>query len=196
MPDVIPVAMIPDPPLLPNKISDDQIVAWLVKAYNGAKQSRYPSSVYVKCISMHYNSLHACGCKLREYHIAPAAWAAFSIDLWKKAPNKRQAIAPITWVFNATMVLSRIELYEIDRLNYRGGQIVENEHSREIKRRELLMQRDLLNADSKGELAIDIKSRYFPGGLYEQLFKAAKRQAEIDQARLDEQAQRGDWMGW
>lgn len=199
-PTVCPPAMIPGPPLLPDEIDDLDAADWLAKAFRGAVASRYKK----RCWSLgsrdklkkskHLKLLVEAAGLLREYGVPPAAWAAFSVDQWRRNEMGKGQPRP-NWVFS----IKRIEDQHGwgRREGYAAKRAVYSKPAQDLMRRYKCMRVALAQsgAQTRVEVAVVVE-QWFPNGLYEQLQEKARARAVEDQLLINQRAARGEWMGW
>ena len=199
-PTVCPPALVPPPLELPDDVQGLDAAWWLAKAFRGAVESRYKKRCWVlpsvvKLEKSKYLKLLVEAAELlRDYMAPPAAWASFSVDLWRKHEiGKGQP--RLNWVYS----LKRIE--EQHSWGRREGYI--SRRAIYPKAAQVLMVRyrcmRVALADVGAQTRQEVQSvveQWFPDGLYERLGRAARERAADDQRRINAAAARGDWMGW
>lgn len=201
---IMPLAVIPNPPLLDKELDDVSLAVNLVTVYNGLIKSRFKKDSWILrkrsqlLKSKYYSSLVRCARMLMEEEIPPAAWASFSIDFWNDSKQKgkpKPKNPPISWIFNSERVESQCDWFWDAAPNYMGGRIISNDAAKELSKRYFQMQRSLMHAQVKEcGTTQEIVNKYFPGGLYAGLLLAAKERAQDDQARMNKMLQRGEWL--
>lgn len=191
----VPCASTPHPPRLQQDASDRELVDALLRAYRGCVSERYRTKCGVlfrglKPGDKQYASILACARALREQDMAPAAWAAFSIDQWRQYGQNPKP-PPITWVMASSRVEKHHGWFHAEESGYGGGRLVFGARHRELVQRYTDCQFWL--AQNPGKLQ-HLLEHYFPGDLYERLVVDAKKEAVEIQLELNHKASRGDFL--
>lgn len=198
-PTVMPPAVVPRPPKLPEDLSDLDVAQWLAKSYRGAVEARYGERCYVLARrgelakSRFMKVLVDGGRTLSDYDIAPAAWAAFSVEVWKRHESSKKP-PPINWMFAPNRIEERREWFEEEEGAYNGGRVVYGEAAQDLMRRYVQMLGTLTWAKKTEVEVKKVVERFFPDGLYDRLLAVAREQARDDQRLLDEAVVRGEWV--
>jgi hypothetical protein len=134
--------------------------------------------------SRYYFDLAECADALYAHDVAPAAWCAFSFDVWKThvATGKQaKKPPPVTWVLSGARADERLNWFLAELPRYSGGQVwVGAAHHALI--RDWNRMREALLAN-RGEMwltlhVMQIVGRYFRGDAYKERVGLAKREAE------------------
>ncbi len=194
----IGVPKIPPPPSLSSDLSDEASVKKLAEAYRGAFESRYNKRSYVMTRgsvkrSKFYKSLVASAHFMRENDIAPASWAAFSLDSWISFSEKNEGAKtkppPVNWVFSMKRLEERLGWFDREASSYGGGRLLFTR-----KHKDILRRYDGLKRAAQRELITEaLIEKWFPGG-WEKHYDMAKKEAAADQARLRDIVRRGDFV--
>jgi hypothetical protein len=200
----VPPAYVPNPPQLDATKPEREQVEVLLRAYRGAVESRYKGRCWVLArgeltASKLYPGLVATARVLIENEIAPAAWAAFSVDVWQRHGDERLAKKPppLRWVYSARRVEEKHGWFRSEESSYGGGRVVWSEAHHELRRRYDSMLADLRRAQSPSSQDVaKIVSTYFGerAELYAQLVSEATKASQETQARLRYLAQKGEWI--
>lgn len=195
---LITVPKIPPPPCLSNSLNDEQCVKKLGEAYRGAYESRYGKRCYVMTRgsvkrSKFYKALVAAANFMRDNDIAPASWAAFSLDCWisfgEKNEGSNKKPPPVNWVFSMKRLEERSGWFDREASSYGGGRLLFTAKHKDLLRR----YEELRRAAHKELLTEELIERFFPGG-WERHYDAAKKEAAKDTARLLAMVKRGEFV--
>jgi hypothetical protein len=196
------VARVPHPPLLDPDAHPDELALSLARAYRGAIEKRTGK----RCFQLtgteprtwkSFATLVAGGRVLAEHEIAPAAWCAWSCDVWGKygdkgvKPGKARSAPPVAWVFGVKRIEERRGWFRSEEGSYEGGRIVHGPKQKELMWRYARMHHAL------GERGVDVRAvvdDFFPGELYAELLAAAKGEAAEYRALLTRQAREGAFL--
>jgi hypothetical protein len=193
-------AIVPKPPQLPDGLEDVEAARWLLNAYRGAMERRYgqPCGVLLKRgqleKSQHLPALVEAAGKLRELGAAPAAWAAWSVDVWEEYGDGNGK-PPLKWVFGTKRMEERAGWFEAEASDYSKRRAVMNEVKRHLLERYQGMRAQIVaeGAQTEGEVK-PIVERWFPGDAYLQLVEGARKRALEDQERINAAVARGEWV--
>lgn len=196
--DLLEPAVVPSPPKLN---SDDPDGSWcmaLVRAYRGAVQSRYKvrSGAFRQnniATSKYAKGLVEAAKKLLEHDIPPAAWAAFSLDVWRKYGEGKGSEKPpaLQWVFAAKRIEERRGWYKAESSSYTGGRVLFGKSAKELFERYQQMRVGLLCT----ELPVaQVVAQHFPDGLYDRLLRRAREEAQAERTRLKAALAQGEWL--
>lgn len=184
--------MIPAPPRLDLAIGDDAILERLAKAYRSAVENRTGKRCSAfrdrGSILRHpkRGALLASARLLVEWEIAPAAWAAFACDVWRRFDNPGPP--PIGFVFSVGLVQRQKEWFGTRQVDYMGGQVLMGPKVRALSERFELMR---LEAMSSAEPTKRVFARWFPSGLYERMLAEAQEEATLSRASIRQAIQEG-----
>jgi hypothetical protein len=202
-------AILPSPPTLDAEASPLERTQVLARAFRAGVESRFgegaaftaPRPGEVRA-SKHYATLLAGAEALIAAEIAPAAWVAFSCDLWKRyaverATEKKGSKAAtrrgpsVAWVFNPKRIAERAGWFRAEETTYSGGLAVFGPKHKALLQRHAEMRAALHRA---AEPAADIIHRYFPPGAFDRAVAAARRENAEIQQRLRDGVQTGEWF--
>jgi hypothetical protein len=206
-PDIVPPAIIPKPPKLPNDLDDDEAVEWIMRAYRGACEYRWrsPCKVFLRWGSIRrskfYKPLLAMVKEFRERDISPGGWIAFSIDEWRgfgkdKDAKGKPVFPPIPWLFSTKRLeeqeqwfLSDEHLYQSDTQQYGviGKQFLQIVGQ---------MQAMLISRLYDGRTEQEVFDRCFPNGSYDKLVEKVKEESAALQELIDARLRSGEWLSW
>jgi len=189
---------IPPPPCLSADLSDEGCVKKLGGAYRGAFESRYGKRSYVMTRGSvkkgkFYKSLVTSANFMRDNEIAPASWAAFSLDCWISFGEKNEGAnkkpPPVNWVFSMKRLEERAGWFDREASSYGGGRLLFTRSHKDLLRRY-----DGLRRAAHRELLTEaLIEQWFPGG-WEKHYDMAKKEAAADQARLRDMVRRGEFV--
>lgn len=220
--DVIPVARVPHPPLITEEMSKTKALRVTARGYRAALEREYgPSRILVEATykdpkavleSKHAHDLVLALPVLIKYQIAPAAWTAFSIYVWKtyvmkgegalhQIPSKirrpRRGTPPAPkWVFSLKRLEERTEWFSWHESFCRGGQLCLAKPHRELMERHRRLRATLFASyDDLTDAAVrELVATYLPHATFERLKREAQAFAEFEQDRLDQAALDGEWL--
>lgn len=138
-----------------------------------------------------------------EQEIAPAAWLAFSFDVWesysekpKRRNGKTRKPPPLKWVFERSRFEERSGWFRnaLGSMTL-GGQVIFVQSYRELMRRHAAMRFALLklSAPTNAEVSLVVDC-YFPNGLYSELVSKAETESAKLRERFALRAARGEWL--
>ena len=200
-PLVINPATVPGPPKLPDGLSNTDSARWLAKAYQGAIESRYKERCFVLRgrgkleNSKHLKLLMEAAELMREYDMAPAAWACFSIDGFRHVNDRGKP--PIQWVYKHERLEEYQGWFRREAPHYSSKRVVYPKPAQDLIKRYGLMRVDLARtgAQTRQEVQV-VVDKWFPDGLYDRLAEEARARAAEDQVLINRRVARGDWLGW
>lgn len=192
---LVPPAVIPAPPLLPDSANDVLVARTLVSTYRQAAESRTKERCFVLARvdlvrSRHYAPLVACGLLLREKKIPPAAWAAWAIDLWRQ---HEKGVPPISLVWSKERVAKRSGWFRKEASSYVGGVVLYGPAHRDLIVRWERMARDLYRLEDPSGAAAVVE-RHFPGDAFDGHVRRAREEAEAKQRELRDLVEQGAWL--
>ena len=194
----IGVPKVPPPPLLSDDLSDEDCVKKLGGAYRGAFESRYGKRSYVMTRGSvkkgkFYKSLVTSANFMRDNEIAPAAWAAFSLDCWISFGEKNEGAnkkpPPVNWLFSMKRLEERAGWFDREASSYGGGRLLFTRSHKDLLRK----YEGLKRAAHKELLTEELIEKFFPGG-WEKHYDSARKEAAADQARLRDIVRRGEFV--
>lgn len=185
---------VPGPPRLPAEASDGECVHALVRAYGGAVGAVLRLKVFtgrpMTPKRKEWRMLVTAAAKLREANAAPAAWAAWSCDVWKEYGNG--GAPPLQWVFSPKRLDERRGWFEAEAGGYGGGTIVNGPAKRALLARYLQARTAIMRARGADPRAVF--DRVFPPAEYERAVTAAKRENALLTKELRAMVDRGEFV--
>ena len=193
---MLPGALTPGPPKLDPDEPDRARALLLVRLYRACAERRFkkPSFPLGRVDvqkSKHYAAILECARALLDHDVAPAAWVAFSFDVWRDHSSAEGAkkAPPLRWVFSASRVSERAGWFASEESSYCGGRAKFGPSHNELIRRHAAMR-----AESARTSPQEAAAKYFPDGLFERLVAEARVESRREQARLREAVARGEWI--
>jgi hypothetical protein len=173
----------------------EELARACARAYRGAVQSRFDGPCFVFARgdltkSKYYVMLVVGARLLIEQEIAPAAWCAWSMDIWKLRSGATKP-PPIAWVFSEGRVRERCGWFRSEAASYEGGQALYGREHRRLLARWHRMFGELLRGRDPPEVIV---AQHFPDGSYEHGMKRARKEREETMARLDRMVEHGGWL--
>ena len=173
----------------------------LVMAYRGAVESRWRKRCYVMAKVMDpsksaYGNVLTRAVELFQlYEIAPAAWAAWSVDCWRAMGHA--APPAIRWVFAPARIEERVEWFQNEEGAYKGGRVVLCALAQDVVRRYSAMKLDMCRRRARTpEEVAAVVELYFPNGSFDRVVADAREHAADDQRRMNDMMARGEWLSW
>jgi hypothetical protein len=205
--NVMPPVYLPSPPRLPGGLTDLEAAEWLVKSFRGAAKVRTKKTCWMLAKrgsvekSKHLPMLVQAARKLEADEISPAAWTAFSFDVWLANDNGKQRrgtprLPPLAWVFSVKRMDERVDWFYDELAGYRARRVLFTRPAQDLLRRFAAFQVALRRRDIDGETVEVIVGRFFPGDLYDRMLAAAKVANRKDQELANDMLARGEWLGW
>jgi hypothetical protein len=199
-PELVRPPTVPPPPKLDPSAPLPERLRAVASAYSGAVSKRYKRQHALvrrgadPLASKYVFELTEAAEALGERGIAPAAWCAFSVDVWTAAPQGRN-LPPVGWVLSEKRIAEREDWFWNESIRYAGGQLCVGEPHRELLRLWSRMRADLLCHTSLDETAVRrLVHRHFPPGRYDVLLDRAQCDARDAQATLDRMVREGRFL--
>lgn len=195
---LVPFAVSPNPPTLVPEMRDDERAARLVDAFRGALGSRFPGSTDfsfrrgVLSRSKHFPMLVEAAGFMVEREIAPAAWAAWSMDVWKTYTEKRKP-PPVAWVFGPKRLAEKRGWFEHEESSYLGGTVLSTPKRTALLRRYLAMRAAVEAAEAWSDPR-EIVSRFFPDDLFDRLVVEAREEVARVRERVQRRVDAGEFL--
>jgi hypothetical protein len=194
---LIAPATLPSPPLLDEKMGDLERADMLAVAFRAAAESRFGGRCWAfrggpLMRSKFYSLLVDAAQTLLDLEFSPAAWCAFSCDVWKKHADERGRKVkhpPVQWVFNASRIVERRGWFRAEEDNYAGGRIIYGPKHKALLGRYALMRAELLR---RQEPVATIVARYFPN--WERTITDVRAEVAELQQDLRARAERGEFL--
>jgi hypothetical protein len=209
--------------LLPAHLDDDELCYALARAYRGAVASRTGKPCYLLSRGIPRNwkchaQLLGAAKLMQELEIAPAAWAAWSVDVWAdmgKPPKPARAGkagvapkqarprarrrrwgskptgAPLAWVFSPERVRERWGWFRSEENQYEGGRTIFGPVQRALMAKYDDMRRSVIYG---GLSLAQAAEQFFPGDTYDAEVAAAKAEIAENRTRLVRQAREGMFL--
>lgn len=206
-PAIVPAVTVPGPPMLKHGAALEEHARAVALSYRGGVEKRYRAPCWAfdfrkpLSASKFYGELCLGATALCERAIAPAAWVAFSIDVWRRyvapaMPPKVQRTPPaVGWVFSPDRIAERADWFAAERVRYEGGQLYVGDAHRDLLRVWQRMQRDLLcHMPTDATAAAAVVRRHFPGRAYAKAVERACDEAEYARTLLQQSLTRGDFL--
>lgn len=204
--EVVAPAVVPDPPRLRPGLSERAAATVLVRAYRGALESRYgrrgsyrlpPEG---KLVEGNLPLLSAAAAILAAEEIAPAAWAAWSVDVWRDyvATRSTNENPPrLSYVFGAKRLEDpRVRgWFARDGGAAAGGRVIFTPEHRALVLRWQRMKQDAARrgAVTPEELSA-VALRWWPPGSYDAAVRRARDAASREERALRDRVERGDFV--
>jgi hypothetical protein len=180
---------LPSPPKLDPSQSMRDRCTQVVRAYRGAIESRYGGRCWVLAQgdiqrSKFFAPLCAAVRALEAHEIAPAAWASWSVDVWRSQESKPTAQPPLLWVFGAKRIDERHGWYRSVTGDGNTQRIVVPAALASLRQRWGRMMRVLWTRYHGGrpdDLLREVTEAFFPNGFDQEL---ADVRADLDHSRV------------
>lgn len=191
----LPPATVPAPPLLDPSKSPLALARTLLSAYRGAYQSRYGKPCFILARgdlerSRFFPLLVGAARSFVEHSIPPAAWCAWSLDVWRKGHDTSPTLS---FVFNSRWISQRRGWFRRDASSYVGGLALYGRAHRALLEAWFAMADALYRAPSDA-IAEEIVERHFPGRRYDELVAAARREVAETMRRMQDAVEREVWL--
>lgn len=194
---LIGLAVVPNPPVLEVEMSDLERAHKLADAYRGAIQARFGQVAWALKRgplqgSKFYKNLVESAQTLLDHEIAPAAWAAWSCDVWKQYGDKKKP-PPVPWVFSAKRIHERRGWFAAEEETYMGGRVVYGPKQTALATQYLRM-RAAIDSAGAHQHPEPVVARYFPDGAYEAALAAARAEVKAKQTELQRAKDSGTFL--
>jgi len=141
--------MIPNPPLLDPADIPGRKAYLLQRWFEGAVEARTKKRCWSFrseraghiTQSKHFGLLVKAAEVFIAHDIAPAAWCAFSMDVWLEHENK--GAMPIPWAFSPKRIEERRGWFRSVSSDYSGGRVLHSDAGRELMQRQARLDRAL-----------------------------------------------------
>lgn len=204
---VVPPAVVPPPPELPRGVPELLQGLALARGYHAAMVRWCGTSPFARELRprsvvahRHYPRLLAASRLMLQYRIAPAAWAAFSCDVWARyvQPMVGGAEPNPPWVLSVKRLEERTDWYEWIAAKFRGGRVHQSPTHRALLCAYESMQLALLSSSRKAILTRAevqrVVSEHLPPVRYQFLVEMACAEHEVQQIRWNRAARDGAWL--
>ncbi len=202
---------VPSPPPLSVDLNDGEAALRLVRYFRGAVESRTgePCFILARCDvqrSRFFRVLVEAAEVFREQEVPPAAWAAFSCDVWAHYSAKRRKTPPLNWVFAANRINDRLGWFRREQGSYSGGRLVFPEEHCDLLRRADAVTRLIgpslrqevrsgrkLTVGLVASVGCDLLDEWFPGG-FQAYLDRARSCGERDARRIRVLVDQGEFI--
>ena len=219
--DVIEPAFLPQPPQLNPKHVEPQHALRIAVGYRCAVEHAYGQCFLFRNATQltlladkHFPALVEAVPKMLEYKLAPAAWTAFSIEVWRRyvvqgrdrswdsTPSERRtrkdSPPPVKWVFAGKRLEERTDWFAFVESKFRGGRMVISPAHHELLRRHNAMRADLFEL-CKSEPALletvqAIVKKHYPDTTVKRLTAKAEEDTLVQQDQWTKDLARGKWL--
>jgi hypothetical protein len=204
--EVVAPAVVPDPPRLRPELTERSMATMLVRAYRGAVESRYGRGGSYrlppegKMVDANLSLLAAAGRLLAAEEIAPAAWAAWSVDIWRDYVASRSSNENpprLAYVFGAKRLEDpRVRGWFANEGGAAaGGRVIFTPEHRALVLRWQRMRFDVMRrgAVTPEELSA-VASRWWPPGAYDAAVRRAREAASREERALRDRVERGEFV--
>lgn len=194
---LVGTATTPNPPLLDEEMGDDERAHALAAAFRGALASRFHEPGWALRrgpiqASKFFRTLVDSATDLLRFEIAPAAWAAWSCDVWKQY-NSAARPPPVPWVFSTKRIAERRGWFAAEEESYMGGRIIMGAKKRELLERYMAM-RLAIDAEGAWSDPAPVVARFFPGDAFDRAVVVANAEVKKDRERLRREADSGAFL--
>lgn len=194
---LVGVAAVPNPPTLDTSMTDRERAIRLADAYRGAVRARLRLDAFAfkrgdVTRSKHYPTLVEAAAFMLAHELAPAAWCAWSCDVWRQYAGGRKP-PPIPWVFGAKRLAERRGWFEAEEGAYTGGRVSYGPEQSRLVQRYLAAR---LEIDRAGAFASPegVFAKWFPGDAYERAVERARVEVERASTSLRRDADMGVFL--
>ena len=220
---VVPVARVPEPPVITEAIGKPKALKMAALGYRAAIENAYgePSRVLIEATKSDYKAIlgskHATALieaipLMIENKIAPASWSAFSIMVWKNyvmsgsgkkwdtIPSKirrpkRGMPPPPSWVFSQKRLQNRTDWFGWHEAHCRGGRLKISPAHKALMQKYESMRRALEDSPKLTKTRVaTIIEEILPSSEYSRLINKAKADAEYEQDRMEIAMNNGAWL--
>lgn len=172
---------------------------WLEGAYEQRTGKRYwgfrSEKVPHITQSKHYQILLEASEQLDSLGISPAAWAAWSVNIWMAYAKQARRPVPVAWVFGKNRIREREGWFRSEQQDYSGGRLVTTDRARAFMRAQAEMRREFsgLSKDCSEAEILSVVSQYFPRG-FDQELQLLKDETKVLEDELLDRLTCGDWI--
>jgi hypothetical protein len=204
-PTVVGAVRVPEPPKLTADATPDECVRVCARAYVGAVESRYAERCWMRMV-IHKPERAAKGVRdvlraaaeiLRDRGVAPASWAAWSVDSWFDLPHVQPGDPPPShkWVFSLERLRKSVGWFSHDESAYEGRTWHVSAEHRELLAMWYAMRDEVLRLHTVDERAVFAAvARVCGGNRWRDLLARARHAARDAQRTLDEAVQHGAFL--
>lgn len=191
-------ATVPSPPLLDPSADEHSHAVLLARWYVGAAESRFKGKCYLFARhpverSKHYALLKRAAQVFIERNIPPAAWCAFSCDVWREyGGNKKPPL--VSWVFSPKRIENRRGWFRAESGDYTGGLVVMTPAARDLLDLQHRMRLTIARENPSPDRLARIVRHYFPGDRFAELVSQVDEEARAVAADFDRRMKEGRWL--
>lgn len=214
----VKVAITLHPPLLPAQGEKHAMAVLVARGYFSACMEIYGSCRALKAPtaaalneSGHILVFAGAIDVMRKYHLAPAAWSMFSVEVWRdyvvggmggawdKIPSKRRGPRADSqpkpnWVFSAKRLEERTGWFAWAKSKYAGGRMIFTPSLRRMVLDQARLKMRLLTSKELTEDIVKKLTDPFRSLAYGRLVAAANDEAEEHMENLEKRVKRGEWV--
>lgn len=193
-----PLVRLPEPPLLVAEDGPDRWAYLLATWYTGAVEAAYGKRCWIfargpVADSKHVKLLHAAARAFLRHDIAPAAWVAWSISVWRQ--HKPKDFPPLAWVFGVKRIDERRGWFRDEATEFLAPGVQVPPAWTELRARHAELLRALLAEPAlTPETAAEVVDVFLPRSLLNALIERARHQAREAQSDLRERVYCGAWV--
>jgi hypothetical protein len=189
---------VPDPPMLNPDDPPERHAFLLARWYTQAVEQQTGKVCWTfKKTHVTKSRYYALLVKVAKYfilhEIAPAAWCAFSVDVWAKYNDKGDKPPPVQWVFSTDRMVKR-EKWFWNANRALGGTLVLPESAKDLIARQAAMRSEIARSNPSDQTLGKIVQKYFPGDTFDRLCAQVKSDTKRMTSELRSRAQAGDWL--
>lgn len=175
-------------------MADLQRAAMLGAAYRAVVDARYGGKCWALVQlkrSKHLPMMIASAATMLEHNIAPAAWVAWSVDLWRRDTAKTMK-PPLTWVFSPARIEKRRGWFSSEGImEYSGGRVIVGPKRAALVQSYMAMRREIDIAGAWDAPQAIVK-KFFPGNTYERELGGVRAEVKKDQEALKARVEAGE----
>lgn len=192
------LARVPSPPQLVAEDGDERNAYLLATWYTGAIEAAYGRRCWIfakgpVATSKHFRMLVVAARAFIAHNIAPAAWVAWSISVWRQ--HKPDDFPPLAWVFGPKRIEERRGWYRDDSVGFNVAGVVTPPAWAELRARYAEMTRALATEPGlTPESAREIVDVFLPAALLDDLKERSRAEATALTAKLKERVYVGHWV--
>jgi hypothetical protein len=192
---LVPFATTPNPPTLAPEMKPDERAIRLADAFRGAVGSRFPDEPDfsfrhgVLSRSKHYPMLLEAAEFMVARELAPAAWAAWSMDVWKVYAERTRP-PTVAWVYGPKRLAEKRGWFESEETSYLGGTLLPTPKRDALFRRYMSLRYAIHNARAWSDPAPFV-AKFFPDDLFDRLVGEARAEVERVKARVQREVDEG-----
>lgn len=195
-----PSATVPSAPLLPDDLKGLEAAAHLAKIYRAAISKKYKERCGVLAKrgqlakSRVRPRLEEAAEILWQHEVPPAAWAAWSIEVWRSYKIGKGK-APLSWVYSPNRIEEHLGWFQSEGARHCAPRAIYSRVAKDFIERYQVMRLTLVQrqAITPAEVA-EVVQMFFPGNDYERWSQAARKAAASDQELINRAVARGEYV--